>query len=114
MLDCVTVGTDLATELPDLGFFILLPINFRFETDLHLFVGNLDITRCSPCLVLDHFTKAMRRAGIQPEEIEEFWEDALSAENRELSKYADGGSPWCLSDYQRSCALQFEGRAYHN
>ena len=63
MVDCVTVGTDLATELPDLGFFILLPINFRCETDLHLFVGNLDITRCSPCLVLDHVTKAMRRAS---------------------------------------------------
>ena len=34
--------------------------------------------------VVDHVTKAMRRAGIQPEEIEEFWEEAISAEDRDL------------------------------
>ena len=33
--------------------------------------------------VVDHVTKAMRRAGIQPEEIEEFWEEAISAEDRD-------------------------------
>jgi hypothetical protein len=32
-----------------------------------------------PCL-----TKAMRQAGIQPEEIEAFWEEAISAEDRDL------------------------------
>jgi hypothetical protein len=34
--------------------------------------------------VVDHVTQAMRRAGIQPEEIEEFWEEAISAEDRDL------------------------------
>ena len=34
--------------------------------------------------IVDHVTKAMRLAGIQPEEIEEFWQDALSAEDRDL------------------------------
>jgi hypothetical protein len=27
--------------------------------------------------VVDHVTKAMRRAGVRPEEIEEFWEEAI-------------------------------------
>ena len=34
--------------------------------------------------VVDHVTKAMRRAGIHAEEIEEFWEEAISAEDRDL------------------------------
>jgi hypothetical protein len=34
--------------------------------------------------VVDHVTKAMRRAGVRPEEIEEFWEEAISAEDRDL------------------------------
>jgi len=34
--------------------------------------------------VVDHVTRAMRGAGIQPEEIEEFWEEAISAEDRDL------------------------------
>jgi hypothetical protein len=34
--------------------------------------------------IVDHVTKAMRRAGVQPEEIEEFWEEAISGEDRDL------------------------------
>jgi hypothetical protein len=34
--------------------------------------------------IVDHVTKAMRQAGIQPEEIEAFWEEAISAEDRDL------------------------------
>jgi hypothetical protein len=34
--------------------------------------------------IVDHVTKAMRRAGIRPEEIEEFWTEAISAEDRDL------------------------------
>jgi hypothetical protein len=33
----------------------------------------------------------MRRAGVRPEEIEEFWEEAISAENRDLLRICDGG-----------------------
>jgi hypothetical protein len=34
--------------------------------------------------IVDHVTKAMRRAGVQPEEIEAFGEEAISAEDRDL------------------------------
>jgi hypothetical protein len=34
--------------------------------------------------IVGHVTKALRRAGIQPNEIEEFWEEAISAEGRDL------------------------------
>ena len=34
--------------------------------------------------IVDHVTKAMRRAGIQAEEIEAFWEEVISAEDRDL------------------------------
>jgi hypothetical protein len=34
--------------------------------------------------VVDRVTKAMRQAGIQPEEIEKFWEEAISGEDRDL------------------------------
>jgi hypothetical protein len=34
--------------------------------------------------IIDHVTKAMRRAGIQPEEIEKFCDEAMSGEDRDL------------------------------
>jgi hypothetical protein len=34
--------------------------------------------------IVDHVTKATRRAGIQAEEIEAFWEEVISAEDRDL------------------------------
>jgi hypothetical protein len=34
--------------------------------------------------VVDRVTKAMRQAGIQPEEIEKFWDEAISGEDRDL------------------------------
>jgi hypothetical protein len=34
--------------------------------------------------IVDHVTKAMRRAGVEPEQIEEFWAEAISAEDRDL------------------------------
>jgi hypothetical protein len=33
--------------------------------------------------VVDRVTKAMRQAGIQPEEIEKFWDEAISGEDRD-------------------------------
>jgi hypothetical protein len=39
--------------------------------------------------IVDHITKAMRRAGIQPEEIESFWEEAISAEERDLLRICE-------------------------
>jgi hypothetical protein len=34
--------------------------------------------------IVDHVTKAMRQAGIQPEEIEKFCDEAISGEDRDL------------------------------
>jgi hypothetical protein len=57
--------------------------------------------------IVDHVTKAMRQAGIHPEKIEKFCDEAMSGEIAICYEYADDWSLWCLTDGRatRSAAL---------